>query len=378
MTSPPEPSLTQRAPVLGPPVVARVGLRRSPHPAGTRWLDLARIVAIPAVVLIHVLVPVVLGRTTQFPSAAWWTAATLSSAARWSVPVFVMVSGALLLDPRRDTRLVPFLTRRLRRVGIPLVVWTVVYLLFQRYYLDTGLTFADAKQAIYAGSPALQLYFLFIIVGLYLLTPFLRVFTMHASWQRQAAFVVMFLGIGILDEALRALTDTGGVNAATRFLPYVGYYVAGWVLRDVVISRRLVTIATVLFVGSIVLTTVRTRYLGGMRGINASGLYLWDYLSPPVTTMSLSAFVLIRALAGRLPVIRDDRRAARLRRMADLTFGVYLVHMLILKPISHHVAIPAGVWGMVGVTAAVWVVVVLASALATAVAQRVPVLRAVF
>lgn len=364
--------------MLGPPVVARVGLRRLPHPAGTRWLDLARILAIPAVVLIHVLVPVVLARTTEFPSATWWTAASLSSAARWCVPVFVMVSGALLLDPRRSARLTPFLKRRLRRVGIPLVVWTVVYLTFQRLYLDTGLTLADAKQAMYAGSPALQLYFLFIIVGLYLLTPFLRVFTMHASWQRQAAFVVVFLGIGILDQALRALTDTGGVNAATRFLPYVGYYVAGWVLRDVVISRRLVTIASVLLAGSIVLTTVGTRYLGGTRGINAAGLYLWDYLSPPVTVMSLSAFVLIRALAGRLRAVRDDLRAARLRRVADLTFGVYLVHMLILKPISHHVAIPDGAWGMVGVTLAVWVVVVLASGLVTAVAHRVPVVRAVF
>lgn len=364
--------------MLGPPVAARVGLLRLPHPAGTRWLDLARIVAIPAVVLIHVLVPVVLARTTDFPSATWWTAATLSSAARWCVPVFVMVSGALLLDPQRDTRLAPFLKRRLRRVGIPLVVWTVVYLVFQRFYLDTDLTFADAKQAIYAGSPALQLYFLFIIVGLYLLTPFLRVFTIHASWPRQAAFVVVFLGIGVLDEALRALTDTGGVNAATRFLPYVGYYVAGWVLRDVLISRRLVVIAAVTFVGSIVLTVVGTRYLGGSRGINAAGLYLWDYLSPPVTTMSLSAFVLIRALAQRLPAIRDDRHAAQLRRVADLTFGVYLVHMLILKPVSHHVPMPDGVWGMVGVTLAVWTVVVLASGLVTAVAQRVPVLRAVF
>src|SRR5690606_11421211 len=301
-----------------------------------RWLDLARILAIPAVVLIHVLVPVVLARTTEFASGTWWTAATLSSAARWCVPVFVMVSGALLLDPSRPSALLPFLGKRLRRVGIPLCVWTVVYLLFQRYYLPGEITAVDVKQAIYAGSPALQLYFLVIILGLYLLTPFLRVITMHASWPKQAAFVVVLLGIGMLDEALRDLTGTGDLNAATQFLPYVGYYVAGWVLRDVAVSRRLVAIAAVTFVGSVVLTTVGTGVLGTSRGINAEGLYLWEYLSPPVTTLSLAAFVLIRAWGTRSRMLRSDRGAIRLRRVADLTFGVYLVHMIVLLTAYQH------------------------------------------
>jgi len=59
------------------------------------WLDDARIVAIFGVVLIHTSAKVLL--ESDVGDSQWWAANVYDALARWSVPVFVMVSGALLL-----------------------------------------------------------------------------------------------------------------------------------------------------------------------------------------------------------------------------------------------------------------------------------------
>src|ERR1700709_417019 len=65
------------------------------------WMDLLRIGAIVAVVVIHAISTATKSSGTGWHSAWWWTANFLNSACLWCVPVFVMVSGALLLDPAR-------------------------------------------------------------------------------------------------------------------------------------------------------------------------------------------------------------------------------------------------------------------------------------
>lgn len=102
----------------------------------TGWLDLARAIAIIAVVLVHAVAPAVNGTWVAEGGATWWIANVTDSAGRWCVPVFVMVSGALLLDPRRVERPREFYRRRLARIGVPLVVWTLVHLAYRRWWLD--------------------------------------------------------------------------------------------------------------------------------------------------------------------------------------------------------------------------------------------------
>ncbi len=63
------------------------------------WLDAARVISIFAVVFLHISASVV--TEADFGSSTWWHGNFYDSLVRWCVPVFVMVSGALLLDERR-------------------------------------------------------------------------------------------------------------------------------------------------------------------------------------------------------------------------------------------------------------------------------------
>jgi len=92
------------------------------------WLDNSRIVAIYAVVFLHVSAAVVLGN--EVGTEYWWIGNIYDSAMRWCVPTFVMISGALLLDPDKQEDLKTFYAKRLSRILIPILFWSAFFSIF--------------------------------------------------------------------------------------------------------------------------------------------------------------------------------------------------------------------------------------------------------
>ena len=122
------------------------------------WLDAARVAAIVAVVLLHVSASVV----TQAPlgSTVWWVGNGYDALVRWCVPVFVMVSGALLLDARKTESLATFYRKRAARIALPLLFWSVVYVLWNYRHAWDQLRPADVLHSVARGWPHYHLWFL--------------------------------------------------------------------------------------------------------------------------------------------------------------------------------------------------------------------------
>lgn len=336
-----------------------------PPPTRTAWMDSARVLAIGAVVLIHVLAPTVEGRQMEIGSAGWWVANVFNSASRWCVPVFLMISGALALDPARVARPRDFYRKRWQRVGVPLVFWTLFYLWFRAFVLGQDVTAGGAAERVARGAPFLQLYFLYVLAGLIVITPFLKVITRHATWRMTVGFGVVLTGLGVFDQVVSYLGGVGEPNAATRFLPFAGYYVLGWCLRDVLLTRRWVAGVWLAFVASVALTAL----VAAVNDFGNLGRYAYGFLSPTVAVMSVTAFLLLHR------VLRV--RGVLLQRWAGLAFGVFLVHGALVYGFRSTVGLPTDV-----ATVLVWAfglttVYALASAAISWVVLKVPYLRMV-
>ena len=309
---------------------------RSRPAAGLEWLDRLRLWAMLAVVVIHAISAATRQSGTGLHPAAWWASNLINSACLWCVPVFVMVSGALMLDPVRNGSGHHLLRRRLNRIVVPLAFWVGVYLIFQRQFYGVDLSWSDTWKSLAAGDPYLQLYFLFIVAGLTLLTPALRRLIAHSSRRELQMATAACLGFGLAEHAFRELGRGGSLNAVTRCLPYVGYYLAGHLLATAQITPRAQQLARRLALAGWLTTAVGSGLLAAHYGWTTSGYFLYDYLSPTVMVMSLAVFIVARGWKPK------RLSTGRLRKYGAATFGVFLIHPLLLFPIQRRLGLPDG------------------------------------
>ncbi|MEM4244432.1 MAG: acyltransferase family protein, partial [Candidatus Bathyarchaeia archaeon] len=139
--------------------------------------NLIRTLAITLVILLHAANTTL--KAASVPADYWWTAVIYKSLALPCVPLFVMLSGALLLKRTKlDEPIRVFLKKRLSRIGPPILFWSAVYLAWAFFVSQIPVTWDNIEKGIlYSlfGGAYYHFWFIYLIVGIYLITPILRV-----------------------------------------------------------------------------------------------------------------------------------------------------------------------------------------------------------
>lgn len=289
-------------------------------------LDAARWLAALAVVLLHCAAQAV-SDANSYGSKDWLVANLYDSGARWCVPVFVMVSGALLLDSKKVVDAREFYSRRAARICAPLVFWTLFYLAWRSlldWWDDGRIDLSFWPREIALGTPYYHLWYLYMIVGLYLFTPLVRFFYQRSQALTRQRCLIAILGIAILDALYRQALNTGNGFFLTWFLPYVGYFIAGRMIFDGELRLPRPGLILILSVAATATGVVTLSKPGELN------FYFYDYFSITVPFMSLAAF----------QWIMESPRVPLLSMLAPLTFGVYLIHPLFLDVASRTNSLP--------------------------------------
>lgn len=296
------------------------------------FLDIARVVAVLGVVLIHVIA----GDVSEGNLGPWWTAVNMLASA--AVPVFLMMAGALSLSPaahRHGIRV--FLHRRAVRIIPALLLWSAFYIVvIQGWAMGERVDAATVIDALVTGDTFTHLYFLWAIAGLYLLTPVIAAFLdsgnegVRAWWTGLLAclWTAAVMAAGTLTSA-DGLTDRAPVekSSLTYALLFLGYYVVGRAALVAPIPRRWAIVALAACPPLIALMVLLKLRTGDENPVAVDAL-LPSYTSPVLMLYSILLFTAVASLAGSW---RVDQRAQRyLRPMGDATFGVFLVHFAIL------------------------------------------------
>lgn len=343
-------------------------------------LDILRIVSICGVVAIHVFGWMV-GKPAIAGSTSWTVAAALDIGFIWVVPVFVMISGALNLTPRAHARgPAAFYRSRAVRLLPAAVVWTLVYLVLVRGVMrQEELGTARVAQLLLDGTVFTQLYFLWLIIGLYAVAPVLAAF-LHAGGRRRAlATAAVGIAFSAASYGLPAVAQTLGfsrplsISVLSQWWPYVGYFVAGYALSELKVRRGLTGLAGVLALAlaAFAVWEYLHRNDGGLLRVVAPV----SYLGPGVAALSLCVFIAGNAaFRGFRP---SPRTAKLLVKLSEASFGVFLVHLVFFEAIRLNIpAVNAGT--SLPVIAAAYAATLVASFAVALVAARIPVLRLVF
>lgn len=359
------------------PDVRRDGARRR-EPS----LDVLRIAAVMGVVAIHVFAAIVTNDAVR-GGGTWWVAVAVDLGFIWVVPAFVMVSGALILDPRmQDAGPATFYRTRALRLGPAIVFWPIFYFLVVRILLSAhDLGIGEVVALLLEGRPYTHLYFLWLIAGLYVVAPVLAAFLSQGGRRRALVFAGVVLAASVLAYTAAGLLELAGrprpiaLTALTQWLPYVGYFLAGWALKDVVLGRRGTALASIVGVGCLAEVVVQYGLAPAWPVLQA--LAPVGYLSPFAAVATLCVFLVVRStLATWVP---RERTGGLLRTVSDAAFGVFLVHFAVIVALrsafpAWAAAAESTLWG----AAALWAAVVVVSFALTLAARRIPFVRRVF
>ncbi len=297
------------------------------------YADLLRTFATIAVIVLHLagsqMANVAVG------SHAWQIFNLYNSLVRWCVPMFVMLSGMFMLDSKHALPLSKLFFHNCLRIIVCLMFWGAVYALID-YWLAGVFSWRGLWQAMLnalRGNTHYHLWFCYMILGLYLVTPCLRAFVRGASRADLHYFLLLcFLFASLLPMAfqvwpnatapLHTWYDRMGVKLV---LGYVGYYVAGYYLREYTIGRITEAIIYVLGVLGAIVTVWGTKALSLQYG--ALNQFFYDYFAPNVAFFAVAIVVLFRYVLG---VSEERSRRQRLSHVARIAFGIYLVHDLFI------------------------------------------------
>ena len=126
-----------------------------------KYADGLRVFSILAVIMLHTSA-VRVANWLPIESMTWWVAHVCDSLCRWAVPVFIMLSGALILDVKRFYTVWGFYKKRLVRVVIPFVFWASVYFYWSYKSYGMNITPLFITNSLWQGLTYNHLYFIFI------------------------------------------------------------------------------------------------------------------------------------------------------------------------------------------------------------------------
>ena len=355
-------------PVNSPSVDAKSGAK--PY---VFWVDLIRVVAIYLVVMIHVS-----GQLTNvwgnIPGDQWVIADIYGAVARISVPLFFMISGYLLL-PRSESLRV-FFTKRMVKVLIPFVAWSLIYLFWFCGNYANKCTTNFVSQLLLVKGTSYHLWFLYVMVSIYLILPVLRLMFRPDTDKKILWYLI---GLWLIFQPVLTIAKQAwnfNINIspplATGFLCF---FVLGSLLGEMPLSRPMVISAAALWVvGTFV--TVEGTYLLTIGSGAYNGIF-YDFVSMNVIIASGAAFILLRRIA-QAGIFTSLRVQAITKSLAAASFGIYLVHILVVEilndriPVFHlNSFIGYPLWSVPLVTAIVFLV----SFLIVRGLQKIPVIK---
>ena len=287
------------------------------------FIELLRTIAAFAVVLIHVLGPFrkLYG---QISESDWLAAAGINSATRWAVPVFMMLSGALLLSSKKPFNCKYYLSRRLAKVVIPFIAWTVIYAIITGW--ENGGWYLATTLEVLKNSPNnpawYHIWFFYDFIPLYFVIPFFALFLKRTDDETLKLLLFSFTVLFTMKWL--------GVNTflAQNLILYTGYLFLGWYLfnRD---NSKEVKYWIFAGVSMLLLNFFGTWYIARETGKYSS--FFMGYKTLNTAIIGGMLFVCAQTWGEKVPT------SARglISTISKYSFGIYLLHPILLIPIRN-------------------------------------------
>lgn len=338
------------------PLVMNLSNQKNQHIV---WLDVVRFIAMFTVVCCHCTDPFNFypGTAPNIGEIKLW-GAIYGSVRRPCVPLFVMITGALLLPVRGDTS--TFYKKRIPRVFYPFLIWSVLYNLFPWI---TGLLGLNPQIILdffpYAGEEVMQqsfsvslkyilmipfnfsilavhMWYIYLLIGLYLYLPVFSAWVEKASERAKLMFLLAW-GVTLLlpyyyqfvSNYLWGTCSWNSFGMLYAFAGFNGYLLLGHYLKNLEWSlKKTLAIGIPMFAVGYAVTFLGFRHITALPEYTDEMLELFfTYCSLNVVMMTIPVFMLAKKVK-----VNSERMKKALANLTVCGFGIYMIHYFFTGP----------------------------------------------
>ena len=331
-------------------------------------LDITRIIAVLAVVMIHTSAYFV----TRYPrlTLEFTIGNIFDAVSRLGVPLFLMISGALFLDENKKITTKTILCKNALGIAIITVIWAVIYSLVDNFVLNSFNGMQGVIDLIVYGY--YHMWYLYMIIGIYIITPFLRAFVRKENKKLVLFFIAVCLAVQfvlpLVNKLVLKYAGVDYVGAVTDklklsfFGEYLTYYVIGWYIVHVGITKKRTRIMAYLLGAAALVFVVLYVHLGG------SYLEAYNNIGIPVFVYATSVFVALTNIKTNA----GEKTSKTLATLSKLTFGVYIIHAIVLEFFFKWFPYKSGaLWYLL----VCYIVTVISSLVLTVIISKIPLIK---
>ncbi|WP_333864065.1 acyltransferase [Sphingobacterium sp.] len=321
------------------------------------WVDVLRFISIFMVIAIHCSDPFnVSAEARSNPDFNYW-GSIYGSVLRACVPIFVMITGLLLLPVKMSIG--EFYRKRLLRITVPFLLWSVLYNLFPWITGVLGLPSTVISEVFaYAPKDAPQtfenalvqislipikfnvytvpMWYIYMLIGLYLYMPFFSAWVEKSTLGQQKVFFGIWLCTLFLPYAysfyakeLFGLSAWNTFGTFYYFAGFNGYLLLGYVLTHRLKAwsfRRTLLVSIPLFIIGYAITYSGFKWMAANPDSSEEQIELFFlYCSPQVLMMTLAIFLLVRTFK-----LASVKWMTVFSNITKCGFGIYLVHYFVV------------------------------------------------
>jgi len=320
------------------------------------WVDALRVFANFLVLLTHVALRF---DKSKLGSKDWYILSFYNSVSRPCVPLFVMISGILFLNPKKEVTCKTMFSKYILRIFKSYVFWTLYYNVFEENifkYINKKGNFKITDEVITEtitksiASNHNHLWYLNFVMGLYMVTPILKKITPDRSitWYACIIFSIVTQLVPTVHVALTNLFEVKEFSIIKTYTDglkveiagsYVTYYLLGYLLNKDFSKKRYIYLSYFLGIIGTALTYV-LKILYSLK-LESNNFYFLDFNCIGVVLATIGTYVIFKYhLKGIIDYLVKFKLFEKiLVVLSDCSFGIYLIHMSIQRISNEYIPI---------------------------------------
>ena len=310
-------------------IIKKINLNKSNLKLRIYYFDLLRIISAFSVILIHVSAQYYYN--LKINNQNWKIAFYYNGVSRFGVPIFFMISGALFLGRNISLNIIIF--KYILRLFICLIIWSFIYTIY-----NIKLSRNNTKKIILKFiSGHFHFWYLYSTIKLYILSPFLREIIKSNLLENliKISFIFTFLipNLDILKFYLpRLLSEISALFYSKlnfdKFKGNIFYFMLGYYLNKKKIVSKNQNLIYFMGILGFFFTTIIVYHICIKNKEKLLFFFRPENLN--ILFYSISIFVLFKEKFNNLSL----NKKIVIKKISNYTFGIYLIHPLIIEKIS--------------------------------------------